>query len=372
MFPGAGQIDRVGQPGVRRQHRREAAARRLVQWLDPQPVSSRQVGGDRSLPSAVADHRYPSTRRQGCGQQQLGEVDQLGRSVHPDHPGGAARRVHHVESGGQSPGVGTGSPTAGLARADGEQDGVFSGRPQRPQSLDHAVAVQEALHVQRHDPGGFVVEQIGQSLLRGHVHLVADRDEPGDAESSVGGQVGQLQAELSALRDDPQRAGGELAPGELHICGRVVDAETVGTDQATPVLTDPSGQVPFGAFAPEHPIDPRGDAEEAAGTLVQRLLHRLRHRRGRHTEHHQPRSARDLPDRPEALVPLDRRPAGVDEVDGPSVRALEGAPGKPVPPLGRVGGRADHGDRLRSRNTASRPLCSMDETVMTPPSTVAR
>src|SRR5690606_40570161 len=121
-----------------------------------------------------------------------------------------------------------------------------------------------------------VVEPTGTSLLRGHVHLVAARAEPGDAESSVGGQVGQLRAELSALRDDPQRAGGELTPGELHICGRVVDAETVGTDQATPVLTDPSGQVPFGAFAPEHPIDPRGDAEEAAGTQIGRASCRVR------------------------------------------------------------------------------------------------
>ena len=197
LLPGTGQVDRVNDRGRRGKHGCQAGGGVLTQTRHEQTGTTQRVRGQRALATRVADHRNAATSRQRAAEQQVGQVDGVGGRLDQDRTGGAAGGSHDVGGGGQGAGVRARGDPAGLARPDGQHHHGLAGLAQPQHRRHQGPAVGEVFQVEHHGPGGLVVDEVVEQVDRGHVDLVAHRDETRDAEPGVSGQSGDLEPELA-------------------------------------------------------------------------------------------------------------------------------------------------------------------------------
>ncbi len=193
--------------------------------------------------------------------------------------------------------MGAGGGPGGLARPHGEHDDGPAALAEAAERPDQLAAVGEGLQVQ-HDRGrGLMAGEVGEDLPRRDVGLVAHRDEPRDSDARFTREPRQLQPELPGLRHDPERAGDEVAPGQIELRRGVVDPETVRSDQ--------TGSRRAHALGEPGLVHPGGDREEAAHAQVERLGDDPAGRVRRHAEHHELGHFREGGEPGDAGHPLD-------------------------------------------------------------------
>ena len=173
----------------------------------------------------------------------------------------------------------------GGARLDRE-----NGLPPRQPACDapELPGVAERLEIEKHELRARVVLPPLEQVVRGHVGLVADRDERGEAKASARGGLEEREAERTALGGETDRAGRERAARERRVqpsCRRR-DAEAVGPDQTgTSCTHDPEEPL-----LPPRPLftclgEAGRDHADGPRARIEGLGHRPEHTVGRDTDH---------------------------------------------------------------------------------------
>ena len=200
-------------------------------------------GGVRGELAGAADvghdgHRAPG--RDGLGGQQRGRLDQLAEAAGGDDAGLLEQRLLEGCCFGQ----------------DGE-DGHGAADPAGgPGEL---ARVAERLQVEHGQPGLVVALPPEQHVVAGHVELVADRGERGDADAEPGQVVDQGEAEAAGLHDQAGHAGPGRAGGEGGVQAEAGHGhpEAVRADQAHVVAA--ADREEFGAV---RWVQPGGDHDQ--------------------------------------------------------------------------------------------------------------
>ena len=112
-----------------------------------------------------------------------------------------------------------------------QQDQRLARVPQRPGGVEEGAAVDDVLGVDGDGPRSLVADARVQEVDEPEVRLVAERDEPGHAQPSVGHESGEVEDQVAALAEHGHVAGGEDGVGQLEPGRGVDDPEAVGTDQ---------------------------------------------------------------------------------------------------------------------------------------------
>ena len=246
------------------------------------------------MAAAVAQHRDPAAGQPPRLQQRLRPVDHLGRRRDQVHARGAAGGLHRRQRADQRPGVRPGSAGAGVAAPDRDQDhGLLRGGGGRRERAP----VAEVLRVDGDQLGGGMLGVGGDQLGHVEVGLVADRREPREAERVTPRHQAQLERQVSALRDQPDRPGRELVRAEAQIAGRVIHTQAVGAEQHRAGVAHPLHQRALaGRRVAAGLAQPGGDAHKRAGAHRQRVVDRLLEAGSRHGDHDQLGRLRQLRD----------------------------------------------------------------------------
>src|SRR5690606_12978203 len=329
LLPRPGQVDGVGGPGALGQQGGDGGAGPVREPWHGEPVAGHRVGGDGALAAAVADDGDPVAGRERAADHQVREVDRLGGGLDEHRAGGPTGGGDDVGRGGERPGVGAGRGPAGVAGADREDDDPFARLAQPGHDPHEFAALAEALQVEDDGPGRVVRDEVGEQVGGGDVDLVADGDEPGDAEPRVGGEPGEFEPELAGLRHDRDAARDEGAPGEFQFGLRVVQAEAVRPDDAGAGPVDAAGEPLFQAGLAVGEVDVGGDPEEALDALGERLVDDGGDRRRRGGQDDELGHRRQVGERARRRDAVDDGAPGVDEVHVPAVGAAQRAAGDP-------------------------------------------
>ena len=131
-----------------------------------------------------------------------------------------------------------GGARARLAATGGEQDDLLPGGDRSRPGAREGTSVAEVLAVDADHPR-VLVGRVGlDELRRLDVGLVAERGEARDADAVLGSEEAQLEGEVAALRDDPDRPRRERVRADVELCRGVVDAEAVRADHDGPGRSD--------------------------------------------------------------------------------------------------------------------------------------
>lgn len=240
--------------------------------------------------------------------------------------------------------MGLGATRGGSAAARGEQNDRLARRGSR---LREGTAVAEVLGVHGDRRGGLVPGAVLDQVDEGDIGLVAERDEPGEAEAVPLHAELEFEGQISALAQQRDTAGREGVRGEMQL-GRVVgDAQTVGADQDRTCLPHPCGE----CLLPGQPVrtglgETGGDADDGACAALQSLVDRGLEARPGHGDHHE---LDGLADRGEAgccPAPENGPTAAVDQVHRPASEGAQRLRRHGVTVFRRVVAGPDHGHGL--------------------------
>ena len=342
LLGAAGQVDRVGDPGRRRQRGPQRLRDRLGQLGHLQAGLGRHRGGDAAVPAAVAEHGDPAPAGGGTAQQRLGGVDQLARRADPLDARGRERGVDGGAVGRQGAGVRPDGAGPGAGAVDGERHHGLAGAHGGGRGAGEGAAVTEVLDVDGDELGGVVGGELGHEVGGVEIGLVAQRREPGEPQPLRRGEQPQFQREVAALGDEPDRAGGQRVGDKLEPPAGVQDAEAVGPEQHRSRGADALGEggvALAGTRADDH--DRAGAGGQGAGD------DRVDGGGGDGDDHEVGRLGQLVqgPVGPPSQHRFAR--AVVDEERGPVRLAAQRSLGQPVAPLARVLRRADHRDGRR-------------------------
>ena len=233
-----------------------------------------------------------------------------------------------------------------LAAAGREEDHLLAGPERSLTGAREGAAVPEVLAVDADHAGVLVRCERLDELGRLDVGLVPERREARDADAVLGAEQAQLEREVAALGDDPERAGLELVHAEIERGGCVVDAEAVRAEHhragAAHLLDDAALEL---LAAVVDLAETGGDRDDPACSGSECVVDALLERRHRDRDHDELGRAGQLGERAERLLPEDLAAVPVDEPDVAAVGTLERAGGDPLAPLRRVVRRAEHGER---------------------------
>ena len=296
--------------------------------------------------------------------KQRRHVDQLLERGGADHAGLVEERVDSGLGARQRRCVRTGRLLPGRSRpALQREDRLRAGNA--PGEAAEAARIAEGLDVHQHHIRAVVVLPPLEQVVRRDVGLVADRDEPRQAEAARLGRLEEREAERAALGGEADVAGRSRAGGEGGVQTRpgYRDAEAVRSDQAGAVCTHEREQ----SFLSLDPLpadlgEPGRDDDERAHALPQRLLGRLEDGRGRERDDGQVDRVGDLFDRPIAANPRDGLAVSVDGVRSAVEIACEDVPEELTADRAAPLRSADDGD---SRRLEERPQRGDDRLVVT-------
>jgi hypothetical protein len=244
--------------------------------------------------------------------------------------------------------VGLSRPRACLAHPAGEQDHRLVGVGQPRCGGDEGTPVGEVLEVDGDRTRALVARELVQEVRRHQIGLIPERRKAGKAETGGNGESGELQREISALRHEGHRARRQRAPAEVELLVRVEDTEAVGAEQDRAGrshalrrgrLDPPSVRVVLA----ETGRDPHDRPRTGFERVVDRLLEPGR----RNADRCELRRLRDVGDRRERRLAEDLAARAIHEKHRSPVTASKRASRDRVPPLRRVGRRADDGHRPR-------------------------
>jgi hypothetical protein len=295
--------------------------------------------------AAVADDRDPVPPQRLRPHLRVDQVDHLVGRLHDMDARGPRGRGDDRAVADERAGVRAGGADAGLGRADGQQDDRLARGGGR---VDERAAVAEVLGVDGDRAGLGMLAEGGHELGQVDVGLVADRREAGEPEPRRAGQDAQLERQVAALGDEPDRPGRELVRGQPEIRGRVVDAEAVGPEQHRAGIAHASDELPLArARLVAALAEAGGDPDQRPGAGGERVVDRLLEGRRRHGDNHQLGRVRQLGQRAVGAAPEHGPALAVHQVHGAAVLTPEGAAAEPVAPFGGVVGRTDDCHRAR-------------------------
>ncbi len=206
--------------------------------------------------------------------------------------------------------------------------------------------IAKVLGVHGHDGGPRVVCEHLDQVRGGQVGLVPERREARDAEPVVGGEQGDLEREVAALRDHADRARHEVVRAEVELRSRVVDAEAVGAEHHRTRLAHAGRQRVLARLALVAELSEAcADGDDRARPGRERGVDGLLEAGRGHRHDDELGALRQLFERSVRPLPEDLASLAVDEVDAASVRATQRATRDPLPPLPGVARGADDSDR---------------------------
>ena len=184
--------------------------------------------------------------------------------------------------------------------------------------------------------------------LRGlDVGLVPERDEAREAEPELGADHADLEREVAALRDEPDRARLELLRAELELRSGVVDAEAVRADEHGARRTDALDDRALARRSLlAHLAETGADEDDALGPRVEGVVDCLLDARSRDGDDDELGRLGQLRDRRERVAAEDLAALAVDEEHGAPVLALDRAAARARSPTSR--GRSRHRRRRPS------------------------
>ena len=195
---------------------------------------------------------------------------------------------------------------------------------QRPGRRDERAAVDHVLGVDGHRAGAVVVHARVHQVHHREVGLVAQRDEPRDAQVPLRQQRRQVEHQVAALAEHGDLTRREHRVRQLQLGAGVRDAEAVGADQHRAAGPGDGDGLGLERGHPRHPArtGPAVMPTTARAPAVDRLADRVDERRGGHADD-------DEVDRLAQTAP------GLGQRGGTSAgRAPRSRPGSPAPPDG--------------------------------------
>jgi hypothetical protein len=209
-------------------------------------------------------------------------------------------------------------------------------------------AVEEVLAVDGDRLRAGVLRVGPQQVGGGQVGLVAERGEARDAHRTLLQEQAELERDVAALGDEPDRAGRHRRGGELQPLGGVRHSQAVGPEEHRAGRPDARHErrLPRRALDPQL-REPRRDGHEGLGAGGQGVVHRRLEPDGRDREHHEVDRLPDVGQAAVGRLAEHRLAAAVDQVHRPRVAVGQRLGADPVAVLRRVVARADHGDRPR-------------------------
>ena len=282
LLASAGEVDGIDERRRRRQRSGELGPRRLGELRQLEARSDDEVGGDHRVPAAVGRERDAPSRRPPVREEAHGHVHDLLRRGDELDARAQAGRADRLEVAGQCARVGARRAGARLGGAAGQEN---DRRPRLDGGLPGAgelAPVAEVLEVDGDQPRGLVRGERLDQLGRLDVRLVPERDEAREAEPELGAHHADLEREVSALRDEADRAGLELLRAKLEPRAGVVDAEAIRPDEdgagGAHALDD--GALAGRSLLP-HLAEPGADEDDAPRAGGERGVDRLLGARGR-------------------------------------------------------------------------------------------
>jgi hypothetical protein len=122
------------------------------------------------------------------------------------------------------------------AGANRQQNHGLAGAPRAVGTGGEAATIAEVLDVDRDEAGRFVLDKVLDAFGGIEVGLVSERDKTGEADRGIAGALGELEAHVAALRNQPHRSGAEVVPCQVEAGGQIGDAEAIGPNQDGPGL----------------------------------------------------------------------------------------------------------------------------------------
>ncbi len=359
-LPRARQVDRVGHRGTDTELSAQQDAGLLGEHRCLQADRGQGVTRDRAVPTTVGEDRGVPPSHPTTGEQSLQQIGHLRGVVDPMSSRRNAGCVDHLIGAGQRSGVGDGAADGSGGAARRHQHDRLAHRPQSSSHRDEGASVHDVLGVDPDSARGLVVEAGRHQVHHRQVGLVPQRDEPRDPESPILQQSGEVEHHVAALAQHRHLAHRQQVVGQLEAGAGVHQTQAVRPDehraarahQTHHLLLHP-GTVgsELGEAGGDHHHGPgsgldrgprglhelvRGNADDDQVQRFTQLRSGLHQRAVRTASQHFGSTAVHQQHRP--------LPAG-----------LEGAPGEDVPPLRRVGARADHRDRTRVEQGGQRP-----------------
>ena len=286
--------------------------------------------------------------------QQRRHIDQRFEHRHPRDAVAAAEGVEGGVGAGDGAGMRFGQLLADLGAAELVGDHRLARRMGAPRRVRQALAIAQRLHEQQDRVGPGIVDQQVGDLAHREIDLVADRDQPREADAARIGARQQGADQAAALAHHRPFAGPQPVDGEGGIGGErhrrigADRADAVGPDQPDAGLAHDARQVVLqrgagGAGIGEAAGQDRGHLHAAPAARRQRL--------DRILAVQQDVGVVDVTrDRIEVLVGLVAENFGARRIDRQDL-ALEAVLAqealRPRCRLGFVGGGADQGDAAR-------------------------
>ncbi len=196
-----------------------------------EPDARRDVRRDHGGAAAVGDDGDARPGRTAAGEQDVRHLDEILRRRHADDPGRPARGVDRARVADERARVRARGADARRARAACQQEDRLARLCRRVGGARERPAVSEVLAVDADDPRLGVSGEGAQQVGGLEVGLVADRRKARDAEPEIRREQGDLEREVAALRDQPDRPRGEVLGAEVELRAPVVDAHAVGAEQ---------------------------------------------------------------------------------------------------------------------------------------------
>ena len=201
-----------------------------------------------------------------------------------------------------------------------------------------------------------MADKVLEHLGRFEIGLVSERHEAREAEAEFRRHEAQLEREVAALRDQPDRAGDDFVRAELEPGRGVEDPETVRPEQDCSGLAYPLDDGELARASVGSALaEARGDADQRLGAGGQRGVDRLLEAGGRNGHRDELGRLGQLGEGAVGLPPEDLAAVAIHQEHRAPSLALDRPAGEPVAPLGRVVRGSEHGDRARIEEGAKVP-----------------
>lgn len=157
-------VDGIGVAPLGRQHGIEGGQALAREFRQLAAVEHQGVGGEHAWAAGVSDDRQPRTggspRLFG---QHIGQIEQVGEAIHPQHAATPQRRLQHRITAGQGTGVGGRRPRRlGSAAALDQHDRL--GERHFPRRREEGAGIADRLHINDDAAGGGIVAQVGDQI----------------------------------------------------------------------------------------------------------------------------------------------------------------------------------------------------------------
>ena len=230
---------------------------------------------------------------------------------------------------------------------DRQRDDRLAGGDRRGAGAGQLPAVAEVLDVEGDQFGLVVRGELRDELGGAEVGLVAQRREAREAQPLGRGEQPELQRQVAALGDQPDRARRQRAGHELQLLSGVQHAEAVGAEQHRARVAHAHRQldVERGPGVGVGQLAAAADGDDRARSAGQRLLHGRGQGGERHRDHDELRRLGQLGERSVAPAAEHLTGAVVDQERRPAILAAQRTQGQPVAPLARIARGADERHR---------------------------